>query len=209
MEMMQNSQSSMAKINGLSTAVPKHVLHQGDIVDAARQLFAACRAWTRFHRSLCNARNCRMSFPQWIIAAVVLQRLAELVLSRRNTARLLADGGVEAGARHYPLVVAVHAGWLGALFFLTPADAPVSGLLLGLFLLLQIGRVWVIFTLGARWTTRVIVLPDAPLVKHGPYRWLKHPNYFIVCAEIAVLPLVFGQWQIALFFSLANFFVLF
>ena len=150
-----------------------------------------------------------MSFPQWIIVAVVLQRLAELVLARRNTARLLANGAVETGARHYLLIVAVHAGWLGALFFLTPTDVPVSGLLLGLFLLLQIGRVWVIVTLGARWTTRVIVLPHAPLVKHGPYRWLKHPNYLIVGAEIAVLPLVFGQWQIAIIFSLANFFVLF
>ena len=150
-----------------------------------------------------------MSLPQWIIAAVVLQRLAELVLSRSNTARLLANGAVEVGARHYPFIVAVHAGWLGTLFFLTPNNAPMSGLLLSLFLLLQIGRVWVIVTLGARWTTRVIVLPNAPLVKHGPYRWLKHPNYLIVCAEIAVLPLIFGQWQIALFFSLANFLVLF
>jgi methyltransferase len=150
-----------------------------------------------------------MSLPQWIIAAVVLQRLAELVLSRRNTARLLANSAVEVGARHYPFIVAVHAGWLGALFFLTPNNAPMSGLLLSLFLLLQIGRVWVIVTLGTRWTTRVIVLPNTPLVKHGPYRWLKHPNYLIVCAEIAVLPLIFGQWQIALFFSLANFLVLF
>jgi methyltransferase len=150
-----------------------------------------------------------MSLPQWIIAAVVLQRLAELILSRRNTAHLLANGAVEVGARHYPFIVTVHAGWLGSLFFLTPNNMPVSGLLLSLFLLLQIGRVWVIVTLGARWTTRVIVLHNAPLVKHGPYRWLKHPNYLIVCAEIAVLPLIFGQWQIALFFSLANFFVLF
>lgn len=149
-----------------------------------------------------------MSLPHWIIVAVILQRLAELVLARRNTARLIANGGVEAGARHYPLIVVVHAGWLGALLFLTPADASVSGLLLGLFLLLQIGRVWIIVTLGARWTTRIIILPDAPLVKLGPYRWFKHPNYLIVTAEIAVLPLVFGQWQIALFFSLANFFIL-
>ena len=150
-----------------------------------------------------------MNLPQWIITAVALQRLAELVLARRNTAGLIANGGIEFGAAHYPFIVAVHVSWLSTLFFLTPTDAPVSVPLLAFFFLLQIGRVWVLFTLGARWTTRIIVLPNAPLVKHGLYRWFKHPNYLIVSAEIVILPFVFSQWQIALLFSFANFLVLF
>ena len=149
-----------------------------------------------------------MSLLQWIVVAVTVQRLGELLLSHRNSAKLLALGGTEVGAGHFPLIVAVHAGWLGTLFFLTPASGAVFIPFFALFLLLQIGRIWVIVTLGMHWTTRVITLPGAPLVQHGPYRWLKHPNYLIIVAEIAVLPLAFGQWQIALIFSLANFFVL-
>jgi methyltransferase len=77
-------------------------------------------------------------------------------------------------------------------------------MLLALFVLLQFGRVWVIRTLGGRWTTRIIVKPGAPLVRSGPYRLLNHPNYLVVALEIAVLPLVFGLWQIAIVFSLLN-----
>ena len=123
--------------------------------------------------------------------------------------RALPGGCVETLGLTFVVLIAVRVfdadPWQKA----TLVAASSFGLLLSLFLLLQIGRVWVIVTLGTRWTTRVIVLPNTPLVKHGPYRWLKHPNYLIVCAEIAVLPLIFGQWQIALFFSLANFLVLF
>lgn len=150
-----------------------------------------------------------MSLVQWIVLAVAMQRLAELGLSHRNGVRLLAKGGTEVGAGHYPIIVGLHTGWLATLFFLTPADASASWLLLCLFLLLQAGRVWVITALGERWTTRVITLPNVPLVRRGPYRWLKHPNYLIVIGEIAILPQAFGQWQIALAFSLANLLVLF
>ena len=150
-----------------------------------------------------------MSLLQWIVIAVALQRLGELVLSHRNGAKLRAKGGVEVGSGHYPLMVALHAGWLVALFFATPTDATVSWLLLTVFLLLQTGRIWVIPTLGERWTTRIISLPNAPLIRRGPYRWLNHPNYLIVIAEIAVLPLAFGQWKLALGFSLANLLVLY
>ncbi len=150
-----------------------------------------------------------MSLLQWIVVAVALQRLAELGLARRNGAKLRAKGGIEVGAGHYPLLVGLHTGWLATLFFLAPADAPASWLLLCVFLLLQAGRIWVIVTLGERWTTRVITLPNVPLVQRGPYRWLKHPNYLIIIGEIAVLPLAFGQWQIALVFSLANLLLLY
>ena len=138
-----------------------------------------------------------------ILAFVTLQRLGELVLARGNTAALLAAGAREHASGHYPLIVAVHAGWLAALWWLAPGR-PVHIPLLLLFGLLQLGRVWVIRTLGPRWTTRIIVLPGAPLVAGGPFRFVSHPNYLVVIGEIAVLPLVFGLWQVALLFSLAN-----
>jgi len=145
-----------------------------------------------------------VSLPQVIALLVALQRLAELVYARRNTRRLLAAGGREVGAAHYPLLVALHAAWLLAIFFFVPPDAPVSWPLLALYGLLQAARLWVLASLGARWTTRVVVLPDRPLIAHGPYRWLRHPNYAIVAAEIAVLPAAFGAWALALAFSLLN-----
>jgi methyltransferase len=138
-----------------------------------------------------------------ILALVTLQRVGELWLSNRNTRRLLAQGAVEHGRAHYPLIVAVHAAWLAALWWFAPSR-PVLAFWLGLYILLQIARAWVLATLGPRWTTRIIVLPNAPLVKVGPYRFVSHPNYLIVAAEIAVLPLVFGLWQVALIFSVLN-----
>jgi len=141
---------------------------------------------------------------QWVALAVALQRLAELIHAERNNRRLLAAGGEETGRGHYPLLVLVHVGWLAALFFLVPADAPVYLSLLALYGLLQIARLWVILSLGRYWTTRVISVPGAPLVRKGPYRFLRHPNYLVVAAEVAVLPLAFGAWQIALVFSLLN-----
>lgn len=145
-----------------------------------------------------------MTLAQWIVLAVALQRLAELAYAARNTRCLLAQGAVEHGAAHYPLLVGLHAGWLTALFVLVPAEAPVNWPLLALFALLQLARLWIIATLGRSWTTRVITLPDAPLVRCGPYRLMRHPNYAVVAAEIAILPLAFGAWQIALAFSLVN-----
>jgi methyltransferase len=142
--------------------------------------------------------------PQLVVVLVALQRLLELLYSRRNERRLLAAGGREVGARHYPLFILLHGGWLAALFLLTPQDAPVIWPLLALFVGLQIGRVWVIVSLGRYWTTRIITLPGAPLVQRGPYRWLRHPNYWIVALEITVLPLAFGQWLIALVFTILN-----
>ncbi len=145
-----------------------------------------------------------MSWLPLILALVVLQRLGELVLARRNTARLLARGGREVGRRHYPLMVLLHAAWLLALATMVPLEREPNWALIGGFAMLQGGRLWVIRSLGPYWTTRIITLPDRPLVRTGPYRYLKHPNYLIVAAEIAVLPLAFGAWRIALAFSLLN-----
>jgi methyltransferase len=145
-----------------------------------------------------------MTLLQAVVLLVTLQRLAELAFARRNAGRLIAAGGIEAGAGHYPLLIAVHAGWLAALFFLVPDGAAADWWLLGLYGLLQLARLWVIASLGRFWTTRIITLPEAPLVRRGPYRYLRHPNYLVVIAEIAVLPLAFGGWQIALIFSVLN-----
>ena len=149
-----------------------------------------------------------MTWPAYVVLALVtLQRLGELLLAERNTRRLLAKGAHEVGRRHYPFMVAVHAGWLIVLWLLGPGP-PIEIVPLTVYILLQVARVWVIATLGGRWTTRIIVLPGAPLVRHGPYRWLDHPNYLIVVAEIAVLPLVFGLPVVAAFFSILNAIVL-
>jgi methyltransferase len=138
-----------------------------------------------------------------ILSFVTLQRVAELVLSQQNTKRLLARGAYEVAPEHYPFIVLLHASWLAILWFLGPGP-PIHILPLLLFLLLQLGRVWVIATLGERWTTRIIILPGAPLVTSGPYRWVNHPNYLIVIGEFAILPLVFGLPTVSIAFSLLN-----
>jgi methyltransferase len=138
-----------------------------------------------------------------ILTLVTAQRLSELVIARRNTARLLAAGGVERGARHYPLIVALHAAWLGGLWLLA-WDRAASGPWLAVYLVLQGLRFWVLATLGARWTTRIISVPGETLVRRGPYRFLSHPNYAVVVGEIAVLPLVFGLVGYAVAFSALN-----
>lgn len=144
-----------------------------------------------------------MSWPYAIMAFVTAQRLAELVIDRRNTSRLLAAGAHEVGARHYPVMVAMHAAWL-AVLWLTVGGHAINPWLLGMFGALQLMRVWVLATLGPRWTTRIIVTPTAPLVRTGPFRRLRHPNYTVVTAEIAVLPLVFGLTWIAVLFTVLN-----
>lgn len=144
-----------------------------------------------------------MIFNFLILLAVTFQRLGELWLSNRNTRRLLAKGAREHAPGHYPLIVALHATWLAALWWLAPFR-PVEGPWLAIFILIEIVRIWVLASLGPRWTTRILVLPGARLVRRGPYRFVNHPNYLVVIAEIAVLPLVFGLWQTALVFSLLN-----
>ncbi|PTR12304.1 MULTISPECIES: isoprenylcysteine carboxyl methyltransferase family protein [unclassified Novosphingobium] len=138
-----------------------------------------------------------------IMAFVTLQRLSELVIARRNTARLMADGAREVGANHYPVMVAMHTAWLAVLWF-TVGGRPIFLPLLAVFAVLQLLRVWVLATLGPRWTTRIIVTRDAPLVKRGPFRFVRHPNYMVVTAEIAVLPLTFGLVWVALLFTVLN-----
>jgi len=130
-----------------------------------------------------------------ILALVTLQRAGELVVAHRNTRRLMARGAVELASGHYPLVVAV---WVFG------RDQPVNAIALAAYLLLQGLRGWVFWTLGARWTTRIIVLPGERLVSAGPYRYLSHPNYAVVAGEIAVLPLVLHLPWIAAILTILN-----
>jgi methyltransferase len=140
-----------------------------------------------------------------LLAYVIAERLLELVIARRNTARLLTRGAVEVGADHYPLMIALHVSWLTAIVAWVAITAPeVHMPLLIAYVLLQGLRFWVMGTLGPYWTTRIITLPDTPLITGGPYRFLRHPNYVVVTLEVALLPLVFGAWHIAAVFTVLN-----
>jgi methyltransferase len=138
------------------------------------------------------------------VALIALERLIELFHAARNTKTLKARGAVEAGAAHYPLFVLLHAAWLGSLLAFVPWDTPPNWFWLSLMIALQAMRLWVILSLGPYWTTRIVTLPEAPLVRRGPYRFFRHPNYAVVTAEIAALPLAFSAYAVAFAFSLAN-----
>ncbi len=144
-----------------------------------------------------------MTLSLVVLGLVTLQRLAELVIANRNTRALIARGAYERGANHYPIMVAMHGAWLAGLWLLA-WNRPIGLGWLAVFVVLQLLRVWVLVTLGDRWTTRIIVLPGAPLVRGGPYRFFSHPNYMVVVAEIAVLPLAFGLTAYAVVFTIIN-----
>jgi methyltransferase len=142
------------------------------------------------------------------VALVATQRLLEFVLSRRNERRVRARGAVERGRGHYPLMVALHALWIASTLVEgilrgpeVPALWPVP---LALFLLAQALRYWAVFSLGESWNTRILVVPDAKLVRRGPYKYLDHPNYVVVVVEILAFPLIFGAWVTALVFTALN-----
>jgi methyltransferase len=143
-----------------------------------------------------------MHYAVALLAFVTLQRLAELIWGARNTARLLASGGVEFGRNQYPAVVALHLAWLAGLWYWGHGRS-VDLTFFIIFVLLQCGRLWVLRNLGRHWTTRIIVLPGASLVASGPYRMLRHPIYFIIATEMVVVPLALSMpiWA-ALFFML-------
>jgi methyltransferase len=141
----------------------------------------------------------------YVVAGLVAaQRIGELIYAQRNTRRLRERGAVEVAAWQHPLFVALHVSWLVSLVVFIPANTVPNWPLLSVFFSLQAARLWVLASLGPYWTTRIITLPGAPLVRRGPYRFMKHPNYAIVALEIATLPLAFGAWTIAIIFSAAN-----
>lgn len=136
------------------------------------------------------------------IGFVVLQRLAELVLARRNTTALLARGAREIGASHYPLMVGMHTAFILAVAWFG-WQQPVSLPWLAAYAVLQVLRVWILASLGSRWTTRIIIL-DEPLVRRGPYKFVSHPNYLLVVAELIVVPMVLGLIWVAGVFTVLN-----
>jgi methyltransferase len=144
-----------------------------------------------------------------LVVAVGVERLAELVVARRNARWALERGGVETGARHYPPMVVLHSGlllaclaevWLAG----RPFVPALGWAMLTLVACSQGLRWWCVATLGRQWNTRVIVVPGLPLVRRGPYRWLPHPNYVAVALEGLVLPLVHSAWLTALGFTVLN-----
>jgi methyltransferase len=139
-----------------------------------------------------------------IVGFVALQRLAEMMYGRWNTTRLLARGAVMVGEPGYRWIALLHMGWLAALAFTVPDDAPVRLPFLALYGAILLFRIWVMASLGPYWTTRIVTLPSAPLVRRGPYRFLRHPNYAVVVAELAVVPLIFDAWWIAVAATVAN-----
>ncbi|MEE1940053.1 isoprenylcysteine carboxylmethyltransferase family protein [Streptomyces sp. TRM 70361] len=148
-----------------------------------------------------------------LVLAVGLERIAELVVSKRNAAWSLARGGVESGRGHYPFMVVLHTGLLaGALvevWVRRPETAPVlAWAMFALVVASQALRWWCIATLGRQWNTRVIVVPGAPRVTGGPYRWIPHPNYVAVVVEGIALPLVHSAWITAAVFTALNAFLL-
>jgi methyltransferase len=143
-----------------------------------------------------------------LLSLVTAQRLGELVLASHNTKKLRAQGAYEVAPGHYPLIVTLHGAWLIGLWWLA-WDRPLNLALAALFLAIEALRVWTLMSLGSRWTTRIIILPGAPLVRRGPYRFIPHPNYTVVAAEIVALPLAFGLWACALLFTVLNAAILF
>lgn len=141
-----------------------------------------------------------------VLAGVGIERLAELVVAKRNAAWSLAQGGVERGQGHYPIMVVLHTGLLvGCLVeahWRTPPSWAVAALAIAVAC--QALRWWVITTLGPRWNTRVIIVPGLPRVTGGPFRWFPHPNYVAVVTEGVVLPGMYGCWVTATTFTVLN-----
>jgi methyltransferase len=134
-----------------------------------------------------------------LLIFVTLQRFTEFIWDRQNTARLIAAGAVEHGTSHYVFFAGTHAAWLAGLWALGWTRT-VEPIWLVPFALLTIGRYWVMGTLGRRWTTRIFVLAGAPLIKSGPYSFVRHPNYIVVIGEMVVVPLALGLPAFALAF---------
>ena len=147
----------------------------------------------------------------FILAFVITQRLVELLIAKRNEKLMLAKGAYEVGAKHYPLMLLLHMSFFISLLveviyfksILTPSYAWVL-----IFFLLQLLRVWCLVSLGMFWNTKIIILPGAKVVVKGPYSYIRHPNYLVVCLEIAILPLMFQAYFTAVLFTILNFIIL-
>ena len=145
------------------------------------------------------------------ISYVILLRIGELFLSKRNEKWLLQNGAVEYGKKHYPFIVALHILFIISLIieYSTKQTASFSLFFIILYFLILVFKAWVVLSLGKFWNTKIFHISNLPLVKKGPYRYIKHPNYMIVIAEIAVIPLAFHLYFTAIIFSILNAMMLF
>ena len=139
-----------------------------------------------------------------IIILVAFQRLSELFIANKNTKRLLSEGAQEYGQAHYPFFILLHSSWLIACLYYAILNPMINWVYMILFIIMQLGRLWVLLTLGKYWTTRIISLNDVPLVKKGPYRFVSHPNYIVVACELFLLPMALGQWWLSILFTILN-----
>jgi methyltransferase len=141
-----------------------------------------------------------------IITLFILQRLTELLISKRNEKWLIRHGAVEHGKRHYPLIILLHMGFIGSLiaeYLLFPGKALIYPFLI-VFLVLVVAKIWIIRSLGPYWNTKIYRIPGIAPVRTGAYKYLKHPNYLIVIAEIMIFPLIFHLYYTALIFTILN-----
>lgn len=143
-----------------------------------------------------------------MILILAAQRIAELFISKRNEVWLKSQGGYEVGAEHYKYMVMLHLTWFLAMvaehYIRKTSFSSLWPVWLAIIILAQIGRYSVITTLGKFWNTRIIVVPSAPLVRKGLYRFIRHPNYWIVGTEIAVIPLLFELYITSLLYTILN-----
>ena len=148
-----------------------------------------------------------MLFPI-VISIVILQRLIELFIAKRNEKWMRSQGAFEAGAAHYPVMVSMHIVFfislLAEVFLFERALSPLWIIFLVIFIIAQAARIWCLTSLGKFWNTKIIILPGATVVQKGPYKWVRHPNYIIVATELLVLPLLFSAYLTAIVFSLLN-----
>jgi methyltransferase len=190
---------AMSGVKAGETRIPSYSASRKCRILESRRAPAHCRSPRNPGKDAMLEQS--LGAPQIAALLILLQRGFEEFYSARNTARLIAAGGREAGRDYYPVVAITHLAWIAAIFLLIPATAPVLWPLAGLYLLLQVARYWIIATLGRYWTHRIITVPNAPVVRKGPYRFLRHPNYVVTIAETFLLPLVFADAALAVIFG--------
>ncbi len=144
----------------------------------------------------------------FIISLVIMQRVIELMIAKKNESYMLAKGAYEVGGEHYPFMIALHVAFFVSLLievlFFQNTLSTFFPILFIFFLIVQCIRIWCLATLGKFWNTKIIILPGANVVKKGPYKLFRHPNYFVVCTEILILPLMFNAYFTAITFTLLN-----
>lgn len=144
----------------------------------------------------------------FVISFIIAQRIVELIIAKQNEKWMRGQGAFEVGASHYPWMVAMHIAFFVSLIaevtLLERSLSPFWMLFIGVFLVAQVMRIWCLVSLGKFWNTKIIVLPGADVVRRGPYKWIRHPNYLIVTTELLVLPLLFSSYFTAIVFGFLN-----